>query len=239
MRTKLLTLLSLGFLMIPVSYVTSQSESQKLNTRVVHFANQADFTLSASEKGLINRLAYVIAEEIDATGELDLVLVDRHNSILSQMAEVWMNVAISHYGLKGLQVRSAGVEVDPIDKEALLTFVDWKFKVTPDKVNPKDILRVDYGAGERSLFSKKIDLSASTGLIVFVDQHCGDRYLGNELRGHKSVRLDLGPSADCLKDGQIDYSQLNREIGAKVLMLVRQVELNQLQKEAIRRQRSR
>lgn len=230
MRTKFVLLAVLTGLVIPVIPTYGQNHTKDLNDKVVMWAEHSEQMLPPQTKGVLNRLAYAISEEYERNSGLDLLLVDRDNSYISQLAEVWMNIAVELYGLDHVRIHSAGFDVGVINMEAISTFEDWWFSVKKDRINPDNMVKVDYNTGHRVLFAKGVDPTETDALVLYVDQYCGEKFLGDRLQGMKALRFELGPSADCIEDGRVDYDRLNREIGSKVLFLVRQIRLNQAQK---------
>lgn len=236
MNSKLLLFALAGWFAFPVMGAYGQT-SIRLNDKVFRFATESERLLAPEDKGLINRLAYALSEEYEKDQRMDILLVDKDNAAISQMAEIWMNMAIAHYELADVNVRSAGVEPGRIKSDALKTFETWNFEVSADRIQPDHLITVEQGRHRWTLFAKGIEPERRKDLVLFVDSYCTDQYLGGALRGLQSLPFALGPSPACMKNGEVDYQRLNAEIGARIMFLTRQIKVNQVQKENIRKQR--
>ncbi len=236
MKTQVMLLTLMGMLVFPVCMTFGQKASWS-NDEIAQFATESQQLLAPGEMGLLNRVAFAITDEYDREKGLDVLLIDYDNSVFSQMAEVWMQTALLQYNITGIRVRSAGIDVGRVDMDALKTFDQWGIKVKRDKIHPETMFEVDNNGLRFNLFAKNITPDEARGIVLLVDKPCAAKYLGDDLKTMNLLRFELGPSDKCMNGDEIDYAMLNREIGHRVMVLARQIKMNMIQKEAVRKHR--
>lgn len=226
----------LTLMILPLSMTFGQKASWS-NDQIAQFATESQQLLLPGEMGTLNRVAFAITDEYDRDKGLDVLLIDYDNSVISQMAEVWFKTALLQYNITGMRVRSSGIDIGRVDMDALSTFDQWGIKVERDRMHPETVFRVDNNGLRFNLFAKNITPDEVNGIVLLVDKPCAAKYLGSDLKTTNLLRFELGPSEKCMNGDEIDYAMLNREIGNRVMVLARQIKMNLIQKEAVRKHR--
>jgi len=237
MRTQLLIASLLGSMLVQLHPIHAQARSVALSEEINRFANESERLLNPEQKGMINQVAWKISKLYGEEGGVDIALIDLDNSTISQLAEVWLNTALLYHGIEDIRVISGGLKADGLNTDALLTLEDWGFRVISDEDQTVPILTVDYGRGRWNLFAKNIDPAQHADLILFVDDHCETALHEDTLEQLDYVNMILGTSPGCIEDGVYRFTEVNREIAAKMFELVRRLEINLIQQNKMKKQR--
>jgi hypothetical protein len=116
--------------------------------------------ISSTRKAELNKLADQIVVEKSNLGHASVVFNSNNNSTLSQMSQVWMQVALDKYRIKDVSVVSSGVTASEIGKETIYAFKVVGFNISTNTVAFKKqsyLLRYSWDGNQVLLFSKKSD----------------------------------------------------------------------------------
>lgn len=217
--------------------MNAQTNMGLMSEQLEQLSRESEVTLSTDELAVIEVIAYEVARLYGQEGGVDISFVDYDNSTISQMAEVWMNAALLHFGIEEIRVHSSGLQPDTIHVEALLTFERWGFIVSMDSLHPKPMLTLDYGSGTWNVFAKGIEAGEMNDLVLYVDQHCATHLHEKELSVVNSIPFILGTSLDCLDQSITEFAVINGNIGVKMFRLVERIEVLLVENGKIGRQR--
>lgn len=184
--------------------------------------------ISESRKSELQWLANTIRTQLINRGSSAIVFVCTHNSRRSQLAELWMKVAVTFYGIRHLTSWSGGTEATAFNHRMVEALIRAGFDMIleSDGANPRYRIRLN---GDRSagpmMFSKKYDdaYNPQTGFIAVMvcsqaDQDC-------PFVPGASARISLPyedpKNADDTPGEKAEYDAKVREIGREILFLAR------------------
>jgi arsenate reductase (thioredoxin) len=196
--------------------------------KLVSSLEKEEQLISESRKSELLSIANTIRTQLANRGNSDLVFVCTHNSRRSQLAELWMRVAVTFYGISHLTSWSGGTEVTAFNHRMVEALIRAGFDIIEDSggANPRYRIRLN---GDRSaepmMFSKKYDdaYNPQTGFIAVMvcsqaDQDC-------PFVPGASARISLPyedpKNADDTPGEKAEYDAKVREIGREVLFLAR------------------
>jgi arsenate reductase (thioredoxin) len=196
--------------------------------KLVSSLEKEEQLISESRKSELLSIANTIRTQLANRGNSDLVFVCTHNSRRSQLAELWMRVAVTFYGISHLTSWSGGTEVTAFNHRMVEALIRAGFDILEDSggANPRYRIRLN---GDRSaepmMFSKKYDdaYNPQTGFIAVMvcsqaDQDC-------PFVPGASARISLPyedpKNADDTPGEKAEYDAKVREIGREVLFLAR------------------
>lgn len=184
--------------------------------------------ISEARKSELRSMANTIRTQLANPGHAALVFVCTHNSRRSQLAELWMKVAVTFYGISNLTSWSGGTEATAFNHRMVDALIRAGFDIVreSDGHNPRYRIRLN---GDRSaesmMFSKKFDdaFNPQAGFIAVMvcsqaDQDC-------PFVPGASARISLPyedpKHADDSPGEKAEYDAKVREIGREILFLAR------------------
>jgi arsenate reductase (thioredoxin) len=196
--------------------------------KLISSLEKEEHLISESRKSELLSIANTIRTQLANRGNSDLVFVCTHNSRRSQLAELWMRVAVTFYGISHLTSWSGGTEVTAFNHRMVEALIRAGFDILEDSggANPRYRIRLN---GDRSaepmMFSKKYDdaYNPQTGFIAVMvcsqaDQDC-------PFVPGASARISLPyedpKNADDTPGEKAEYDAKVREIGREILFLAR------------------
>lgn len=151
------------FSMLLVAYSIGASAQVVLLKKIDRFTSglASEYgNISADRKTELNTLADKILDEKLSSGHASVVFASNDNSSLSQMSQVWMQVALDKFGIRNVEVVSSGVSENKISKETISALRAAGFKINSNPLaynKSSHVLRYSWDGNQVLMFSKKSD----------------------------------------------------------------------------------
>lgn len=155
--------LRMFFSMLLAAFSIAASAQVVLLKKLDRFTNglERQFnTISSDRKAELKTLADKIVDEKMSSGNATVVFASNDNSSLSQMSQVWMQVALDKFGIRNVSVVSYGDSQSKISKETVVALKSVGFKMDANSVSSSKsfhVLRYSWEGNQLLMFSKKAD----------------------------------------------------------------------------------
>ena len=174
---------------------------------------------------ILDSIVKFLAEKVKSRGSASIQFICTHNSRRSQLSQVWMEAAMTHYAMNDVQVFSGGTEVTAFHANALNALANVGMKIIPlsEGANPVNAIRYELAVRPVYTFSKTFDHAAnpmnSFGAVMnchHADTNCP--YIPNaenrfNLWYGDPGQFDNTPSQDKM------YADVNRQIAIEQLYI--------------------
>ncbi len=202
----------------------------RLHLYEVQHTSATMFSVRAHRKPILRSCAAAIARRLDLGGGAGVVTVCTHNSRRSQLAEVWLTVALQQHGLSGVRVASGGTEVTAVAPGISRVLAARGFVVSADYrlANPR--VAVSGHGINCVLWSKSVEeaisqVASPRGAVALMVCAAADNACPMVAGASYRSRLPYDDPKiydDTLQEAQA-YLQTSNEIEAEMMWMVRQL----------------
>lgn len=108
---------------------------------------------------VLDKIVKYLAEKVKSRGSASIQFICTHNSRRSQLSQVWMEAAMTHYAMNDVQVFSGGTEVTAFHANALTALANAGMKIIPLNEGDNPVIAIRYELAVRPVytFSKTFD----------------------------------------------------------------------------------
>jgi protein-tyrosine-phosphatase len=133
-----------------------QSHSREFTEQILKLEAQEN-QITELRRQELQDLAGIIRNQTRDQGSSSVIFVCTHNSRRSQLAQLWLKAACTHYRLDGIETFSGGTEATAFNPRMVTALKRFGFSIekTTDTNNPR--YSVNIAEEELVMFSKKYD----------------------------------------------------------------------------------
>lgn len=202
---------------------TNASVGQRLSAKLKGQIEKISTTfeqLEETRKTELDQTAWTLTKEYRQNNRVDVVLIDKENADIGQIALAWLQASAYYFNLDGFNVTCGGTDPGSINGQALSALGRMGFKIRGSK-NEEGFYTVKYGSGIWTFSSKsyKDTKNPQTDFVAILM----DAQSVEKLKDMRGAILEIPLAFDTVEaipvDPSLTYDLLNQKIAAQMVYL--------------------
>lgn len=155
MKTRTSMTLTIVLLLFSIETIIAQNNfNRKLKRYAAMTISESD-QIDDERKTILKEIGDFLLKETREDGKADIIFICTQNSRRSQIAQVWLQTAMTYYGINGAQVFSGGLEGTAFHPNAVTALERAGFNATGVRSGDNLVYTLSNGTASDIMYSKK------------------------------------------------------------------------------------